>query len=125
MSSKQSVKVSELRKIGYTDFEHWLKSPKNIYVGRSGRIWIHGDNKKIFHYPSSKWANPFKISKDCSLENSLEKYTDYIIESGLIFDIHELKNKNLGCWCTTTDCHANILADIANGDFLKDLINNP
>ena len=94
----------------------WLKTDDNVYVGRSGRIWIHGDNKR------SKWSNPFKVTKECSLEESLTQYIDYIVESGLIHDIHELKGKTLGCWCASSDCHANILVEIADGEFLKNLV---
>lgn len=123
MTSKQSVKVTELRKKGYTNFESWLKKKENIYVGRSGRIWIYNQQgKNQFCYSGSKWANPFKVNEDCSLEQSLKKYTDYIVESGLIFDIHELEGKTLGCWCITTDCHANILREIADKEFLSQFI---
>ena len=123
MTSKQCVKVAQLRKKGYTDFESWLKTDDNVYVGRSGRIWIHGDNKRIFNYKGSKWSNPFKVTKESSLEESLTQYIDYIVESGLIHDIHEMKGKTLGCWCVSSDCHANILAEIADGEFLKNLVN--
>ena len=92
MTSKQCVKVAQLRKKGYTDFESWLKTDDNVYVGLSGRIRIHGDNKRIFN-KGSKWSNPFKVTKECSLEESLTQYIDYIVESGLIHDIHELKGK--------------------------------
>ena len=113
------MKVAQLRKKGYTDFESWLTTDDNVYVGRSGRIWIHGDNKRIFNYKGSKWSNPFKVTKECSLEESLTQYIDYIVESGLIHDIHELKGKTLGCWCASSYCHANILA---YGEFLKNLV---
>ena len=52
-----------------------------------------------------------QLRKKCSLE-----------ESGLIHDIHELKGKTLGCWCASSDCHANILAEIVDGEFLKNLV---
>jgi hypothetical protein len=123
MSNKVCVKVSELRKQGYSDFEDWLNNKNNIYVGRQVRIWIHSlNNKRIFHYKSSKWHNPFKVTNEMSLEKSLEEYTDYIIQSGFIHDIKELKGKNLGCWCLGNDCHAKILADIANGKYLSELL---
>jgi hypothetical protein len=116
ITSKQSVKVAELRKKGYISFEDWLQNSNNLYVGRRGRIWIHSkDNKKIFHYADSKWANPFKVDKECSLENSLRQYTEYLLKSDLLNDIHELKGKSIGCWCTSHNCHANILMDISNG----------
>jgi len=123
MSTKVCVKVSELRKQGYSDFKDWLNNENNIYVGRKGRIWIHSpDNKTIFHYQSSKWHNPFKVTKEISVKESLDKYTDYLIQSGLIHDIGELKGKKLGCWCIGNNCHAKILTDIANGNFLTELL---
>lgn len=84
-------------------------------------IMVH---KKVLCYKASKWANPFKVTEDCSLEESLEesleKHKKYIVESGLIYDIHELKGKTLGCWCTSSNCHATILCEIADGEYLKD-----
>jgi hypothetical protein len=32
------VKVANLRKHGYDSFKEWLDTPKNLYIGRSGRI---------------------------------------------------------------------------------------
>jgi acyl-coenzyme A synthetase/AMP-(fatty) acid ligase len=120
MTSKQCVKVAHIRKNGYTDFENWMGTTDNVYVGRRGRIWIHGENKRIFHYKGTKWENPFKVDKNCSLEDSLMKYMDYIVESGLIYDIKELKGKTIGCWCETSNCHANILREIADGELLTE-----
>lgn len=59
------VKVSNLRKIGYFSLREWIADDKNLYVGRRGRLWITENNgdKNIFHYPESKWANPFKVTK--------------------------------------------------------------
>ena len=45
------IKVSNLRKEGYSNLRDWLKYENNIYVGRHGRIFI---DKVIFHYPASK-----------------------------------------------------------------------
>jgi hypothetical protein len=44
---------------------------------------------------------------------------DYIVESGLIYDIKELKGKTLGCWCETYECHAT-LCEIADGELLSE-----
>lgn len=110
----QCVKVSELRKAGYTDLKHWLSDSNNIYVGRAGRIWIHGSEKEIFHYKSSKWANPFKVSQNCPLEASLKKYRQYLDDSGLINALEELRGYTMGCWCNSHKCHAVILANLLN-----------
>lgn len=108
----QCVKVSELRKKGYADLRRWIDCKDNMYVGRHGRIWIHGAEKEMFHYKRSKWANPFKVTKDLPVEKSLELYREYLKTSGLINDINELKNKTIGCWCSTDKCHAVVLKNI-------------
>jgi hypothetical protein len=59
MTSRQCVKVSELRKMGYTDFEDCVGTTDNVYVGRRGRIWIHGENKRMYHFKGTKWGKPF------------------------------------------------------------------
>jgi hypothetical protein len=66
----QSVKVSELRKIYGQDIilEIWLSNPKNLYIGRRGRVNV--GNGRIFTYSDSKWANPFTV-KQHGLSNAL------------------------------------------------------
>jgi hypothetical protein len=67
----------------------------------------------MLHYPGSKWQI-LKVNKENSKELLLEKYIDYIVKSGLIYDIKKLKNKTLGFWCKSFDCHANILTEIVD-----------
>jgi hypothetical protein len=114
----ECVKINELRKIYGPDInlEKWMNTPNNLYVGRKGRIFITDKTiheKRIFHYQGSKWANPFKLDS-YTLEESLNLYNKYIIDSGLINSIHELSGKTLGCFCTQSltiqpTCHAQIL----------------
>lgn len=123
------IKVNSLRKMGYADLEQWMNDDCNEYVGRNGRIFITDPKtkeKKIFHYPRSKWANPFTL-KEYSLERSLEKYREHLLDKGLIKNIGELKGKNLGCFCDKQRdsdgealCHAEILTQLANNSWLKD-----
>jgi uncharacterized protein (UPF0335 family) len=112
------LKVSNLRELGYSDLRDWLKYPENIYTGRANRIWIHKDGEKdIFHFPGSKWANPYNLN-EYDLNTSLTMYKLHINESGLIEDIDELRGKNLGCFCVhkvdkgRPVCHAQVLADL-------------
>lgn len=111
------IKVANLRKIGYTDLREWMSKENNIYVGRYGRIFI---NKEIFNYKGSKWGNPFKITKEMTIDQSLTKYLHYLFTSKLIFQIDELKGKILGCFCDKQKegkkilCHAQLLSDIVN-----------
>jgi hypothetical protein len=62
----------------------------------------------------SKWGNPFVVGKDGSREEVLKKFRDYILTSELMGDIHELQGKDLVCWCSPLDCHADILRELAN-----------
>jgi len=118
VTTTQCLKVSSLRKeTGDPNItlETWMKNPKNVYVGRPGRIFIGtGPSKKIFHYKGSKFANPFVVgTKDYqyTLEDSLELYKQYLIKTKLVDQLEELRGKNLGCFCNQKgDCHAKILA---------------
>tara|TARA_B100001996_G_C18590673_1_gene565967 strand:+ start:744 stop:1133 length:390 start_codon:yes stop_codon:yes gene_type:complete len=110
-----SIKVANLRKQGISNLREWMENPNNIYVGRHGRIFI---DKDIFHYPASKWQNPFKL-KDYNHNDSLSLYVLYLFITGLIHEIEELRGKTLGCFCEhqrdkdgVPICHAQILADL-------------
>src|SRR5690606_1284254 len=113
-----SVKISELRKNGYTDIEDWINTKGNIYVGRRGRVNITSYDKTVrtFHYSDSKFGNPFK---DYDLKTSLKMYKEHIYNSGLINELGDLTSQaykgslNLGCFCLESNpCHAKVLAKI-------------
>jgi hypothetical protein len=38
---------------------------------------------------------------------------------GLINQIHELKDKILGCWCKPDPCHGDFLVELANSNELN------
>ena len=58
----------------------------------------------------SKWGNPFVIGRDGNRDEVVRKYLDYILESkNLLGDLHELKGKNLGCYCAPELCHGDVL----------------
>ncbi len=62
----------------------------------------------------SKWGNPFVIGKDGDREEVIKKYEEYIRNKPeLLRDLHELKNKRLGCWCKPRyACHGDILVKL-------------
>lgn len=73
---------------------HCKRDTYDIYIGRP-----------------SKWGNPFVIGKDGTREEVLEKYQDWILKQPqLLADLHELRDKRLGCWCDPLPCHGRILA---------------
>ena len=85
---------------------HCKKQEYDVYIGRP-----------------SKWGNPFTHIKDkktraefvvSSRQEAVEKYREYILKSDLLKEVHELKGKVLGCWCSPQACHGDILAELAN-----------
>lgn len=112
LRSQQGEIANSLPK--YDNFREWLANKDNLYIGRSGRIFI---NKKIFHYKGSKWANPFSVKK-YGRGVSLEKYKEYIKNNKELLDsLHELAGKNIGCWCHPKPCHGAVLVELFKEKF--------
>lgn len=62
----------------------------------------------------SKWGNPFIIGKDGNREEVVDKYCEWICDnSSLLKDIHELKGKDLVCFCSPLLCHGMVLEYLA------------
>ena len=90
---------------------HVKKDRYDVYIGRAN------PRNKL---KQSKWANPYFIGRDGSLEEVFDKYEKYIselIEQDKV-SLDELENQILGCWCAkkggiTFDgpliCHGQIL----------------
>jgi hypothetical protein len=86
---------------------HCKKAPYDIYIGRP-----------------SKWGNPFTHLKDGktlakyivgSRDEAVEAYREWITKGDgkyLMDDLHELKNKVLGCWCHPKSCHGDVLSEL-------------
>jgi hypothetical protein len=95
----------------------------------------------------SKWSNPFKLTV-FSRETSLKMYAECISNPHLVYyyfnpiaahnayihftyikeHIHELKGKNLACFCPIVNkyneyvqCHADILLSLANNLLIKEI----
>lgn len=80
-------------------------------------------NKRDKDYPKdavyvgrpSKWGNPYIIGKDGTREECINKYRmDFLEDHDKEQIIHELKGKDLVCWCAPEACHADVLLEIAN-----------
>jgi len=69
------------------------KDEYDVYIGRPG-----------------KWGNPFKIGKNGTRKEVIEKYRKWILKSPkLLKDLKELRGKVLGCWCKPKPCHGDVL----------------
>jgi hypothetical protein len=77
---------------------HCRRESYDIYIGRP-----------------SKWGNPFKLTKTDDRATIIEKYREWIMQQQhLLADIHELRGKKLGCWCSPQLCHGDVLAQLAD-----------
>lgn len=75
---------------------HHKKEPCTVYIGRP-----------------SKWGNPYKIGRDGSREEVLEKYREYVLNNEYLMGcLDELRGQVLGCWCKPNACHGDILIEI-------------
>lgn len=80
----------------------------DVYIGR--RI-----NRGGWDLPQSKWANPFRITRYVSREESLKKYREYVLSKKELLDaLPELSGKRLGCWCNGMPCHGDVLVELFN-----------
>ncbi len=77
--------------------------PDAVYVGRP-----------------SKWGNPFKVGRDVkgrlwTRTEVIQLYRSWVTDQHeLMLSLHELKGKDLVCWCAPLPCHADILLELAN-----------
>lgn len=108
-----NVKVKYIRP-KYNDLREWMSNEKNVYIGRANVVFIDGQR---FPDEPSEFANPFKVGKDGTREEVIQKYELYIREelknnNELVNKLKTLKNKTLGCWCKPEPCHGNVLLKI-------------
>jgi hypothetical protein len=85
---------------------HCKKSPHDVYVGRP-----------------SEWGNPFSEKSGTMAKYrvktraiAIARFEECLLsQPELVKRVKaELRGKILGCWCAPKDCHADIIARIAN-----------
>jgi hypothetical protein len=63
----------------------------------------------------TKWGNPFVIGPDGTRQEVVQKYKDYILSNqSLLSQVHELRGKDLICFCAPQQCHGDVLIELAN-----------
>jgi hypothetical protein len=81
-----------------TTVVHCKKSSYDIYIGRP-----------------NKWGNPFVIGRDGTRSQVIDKYRQWLMsQPHLLEQVHTLKGKVLGCWCSPHPCHGDVLAELAD-----------
>lgn len=66
----------------------------------------------------TKWGNPFKIGRDGTREQVIEKYEAWLMANPKLLDAarRELRGKDLLCYCAPLPCHGDVLLRIANDE---------
>jgi len=99
-----NVQKANLNKLGYSDFQDWLKNPNNVYIGRHV-VYVQGSF-------NSKWRNPYP-AKRFGRNECIEAYKETLLKNPqLLQDLEELKGKQLGCWCYPEKCHGDVLIEL-------------
>lgn len=82
---------------------------------------LRNEKYDIYIGRGSKWGNPYSHKEGTkalyvvsSREEAIEKFEEYLFDSGLIKSINELKYKKLGCFCKPEKCHGDILKKYVN-----------
>lgn len=69
----------------------------------------------VFIGRPSKWGNPFKIGRDGNRNEVIIKHREWLLkQSDLMAALHELRGKDLLCFCAPRACHGDILLELAN-----------
>lgn len=66
----------------------------------------------------SVWGNPFRIGRDGTRAEVIEKFRAYLAARPDLIDRarRELRGRHLGCWCAPLACHGDVLAEIAESE---------
>ncbi len=60
-------------------------------------------------------SNRFVIGRDGSRDEVIAKYRAWVVQQpALMGALHELRGKDLVCWCAPERCHADVLIELAN-----------
>ena len=68
---------------------------------------------------ASKWCNIFRLDRESERRHVLRQYTDHLLAATpLLADLHELRDKTLGCWCRKPGhdvlCHGLVLVALCD-----------
>ena len=79
-----------------------------IEWAKSAGVFVRVDRR-------SRWGNPFLIPRDGDRDQVIAAYRAHLLsDPELVDDVHELRGKILGCWCSPKACHGDILAEAAD-----------
>lgn len=88
---------------------HLKKEPYDVRIDRLTK-W----GNPFTHKPLEDTKAQFKVN---SRKEAIESYREWITKGDgqhLLNDLHELKDKTLGCWCKPDSCHGDVLAELVD-----------
>lgn len=66
---------------------------------------------------TTKWGNPFVVGVDGGRDECCDKYAEWFPkQKHLVAALHELRGKDVACWCEPLRCHGHYLVRRANED---------
>jgi hypothetical protein len=81
------------------------------------QVGKHSSGGRVYVGRPSKWGNPFVIGRDGVRDEVIAKYRAWVVKQPALMNaLHELRNKDLICWCAPEACHADVLAELAKQD---------
>jgi hypothetical protein len=67
-------------------------------------------------WPDGTWGNPYRVGRDGTRKDVIAQYRAYVLSRpDLLVRLPELRGKRLRCWCKPQACHADVLAELAEG----------
>lgn len=107
----------------------WKMPPNTVKVDRTTKWGNPFTTKDKYNPGDPEWPwlqsplserNTFAGMRDVMLspKAAIECFQWWIIQQpNLMLSLHEIRGKNLGCWCKPGElCHADILLELANGE---------
>ena len=107
-----------------------MTKPKRIQMHRRKGGWRKDNPDAVIVSRPGKWGNPFKIGERdhendiiqdrADAKQAFKAWADDCLDprsgNSLFSDLHELRGKDLACWCPLDGpCHADVLLELANG----------
>ena len=77
-----------------------------VYIGRANRF---------VGLQASRWANPFTVGKHGTRAEVIARYRAWLCnQPDLLAALPELRGRDLACWCSSEECHGDVLLELAN-----------
>jgi hypothetical protein len=85
-------------------------------------VHLNKDSYDVYIGRPSKWGNPFSAD-EYGRHEAIKKYKEYILSTPeLLYSLHELDGKTLGCYCKPLACHGDVLIELRQQQISEELL---